>query len=83
MKNYPGSGQTIEKFATGLFNKYGIEKINKNDGIKSAAFIILFNTIEESGGDCLAVEGLSFYCCLNVIDGGFSKGKCRRFLCRN
>lgn len=33
LKDYPGGGNTIEEFATGLFNKYGIGNMPKNDGV--------------------------------------------------
>ena len=33
MRDYPGGGNTIEEFATGLFNKYGIGNLPDNNGV--------------------------------------------------
>lgn len=33
IRDYPGGGNTIEEFATGLFNKYGIGNLPENKGV--------------------------------------------------
>lgn len=72
--------QTVQCFRRLEFSIQGFGfvdsiRVSKNDGIQIADFIVLFNAHEESMGDCLTINGLIFYCSMNVSYGGLYKGK--------